>query len=494
MKKIFTLLVILLLSIEMKGQYLLGVLNYSAYCTDKMEPYIEFQFLIDGKTTNYVLNEHQKYAAEVEITVNLKNKDASTPTDSAQTILHYILTSAEFEDSARKEKPYFMDVQNVMVPNGNYELYFNIKDLHDTTRPIRYIDLLQVYFPDDKISVSGISLWETFNATGSGGIFTKYGRSVTPLFQNYAPESVYALPITLEIYNTRKILGNDKEFIVKAAIIPAETYRSGNDNYVSYKKMKTDDVIPFLHQFNLFNLPSGNYNVVIDILNTDSVILSSATAFFQRSNPAVKLDLTNYDDVITQNTFVEKITDLNQMQDYTTSLYPIGSRIEQEFFNQRMKNVPLDRLQKFFYSFWMKRNPDDPEGAWNEYNEKVKYVQSRYGSTVIKGYRTDRGRVYLRYGEPTHITEEPFDTQAYPYEIWHYYVIGEQTNVKFVFYNRDLVSNNYELLHSDLIGETSDPAWQMKLVKRLDPSVNPDVTTPSEYWGGNAKDQYQYNK
>lgn len=159
-----------------------------------------------------------------------------------------------------------------------------------------------------------------------------------------------------------------------------------------------------------------------------------------------------------------------------------------------MKNVPIERLQKFFYSFWAKRSPTDPQGAWEAYHKKVQYVQAHYGSPVIQGFRTDRGRVYLKYGEPTSVTEVPFDPQSYPYEIWHYYVIGEQTNVKFIFYNRDLISNNYELLHSDMIGETYDPAWQMRLVKRLDPSANPDVTKPNDYWGGEADDQYRYNK
>ena len=121
-------------------------------------------------------------------------------------------------------------------------------------------------------------------------------------------------------------------------------------------------------------------------------------------------------------------------------------------------------------------------------------MNERYGSKVIEGFRTDRGRVYLRYGPPNTITEEPYDPQAYPYEIWHYYEIGQQTNVKFIFYNRDLVTNNYELLHSDYIGELHDPAWQMKLVKRLSPNSNPDITTPEEYWGGNARDQYKYNE
>src|SRR5574344_2120644 len=494
MKKIVILLFVFLASIELNGQYLLGILNYNAFSTAKMESFIEFQFMIDGKTTRYVLNENHKYFSEVEIIVNINQKKSALQKDSLIETIHYILMSEEFEDSIQKTKPYFMDIQNVKVPNGDYELSFYIKDVHDTTKVIKYIDFLQVHFPKDKIGLSGLSLWQTFNATGEGGIYDKYGYSVTPLFNNFAPESVYALPITLEIYNAQKIFGDDADFLVRASIVPADLFIRGDKEYVEYRKMKSKEVIVFLHQFNIFGLSSGNYNVVVEILDIDSNVMGKASAFLQRSNPSVKLDLKNYDNVIIDSTFVEKITDMKVMQEYVASLYPIGTVTAQEFFYQRMKNVPIERLQKFFYSFWAKRSPTDPQGAWEAYHKKVQYVQAHYGSPVIQGFRTDRGRVYLKYGERTSVTEVPFDPQSYPYEIWHYYVIGEQTNVKFIFYNRDLISNNYELLHSDMIGETYDPAWQMRLVKRLDPSANPDVTKPNDYWGGEADDQYRYNK
>ena len=465
------------------------VVNYNAYCTSALEPYIEFQFLVNGKTAKYVRNEKGRYNAQIEIRVDVNDRTADTLVDR----LHYILLSDEFEDSVATEKPFFSDIQNMRIANGNYMLYFTITD-RNKQDTLRYIDLLTADFPTDKVSISNISLWRRLDASGEDGIFEKYGFAATPLFNQYAPESVYTLPITVEIYNTEKILGKNKEFIIQSYIAPVEQYRTANPESISYKNMKTAPRNLFLTQFNLFSLPSGNYNAVVVVMDQDSTILASACSFFQRNNPSVKLDLKNYDNVVITNTFVEKITDLKVLQDYVACLYPIGTRMEQEFFLQRMKKVPMEQLQKYFYSFWAKRNESDPEGEWKEYKAKVDFVQKRYGSKVIQGYRTDRGRVYLKYGPPTHIDEEPYDPQAYPYEIWHYYTLGGQTNIKFVFYNRDLISNNYELLHSDLIGEINDPAWQMKLVKRLSPNSNPDILTPEEYWGGNAHDKFKYNE
>lgn len=499
MKKIYIRILMLVLAscavctafAQNKSPYMLGILNYNAYCTSELEPYIEFQFIIDGRTTQYVRTENGTYLSEVEIRVDITQK-GDDGNEKKVDGLHYILVSPQTWDSVQTAPTYFSDVQNVKVPNGEYYLYFYLKDIHGQTDTIKYIDYLQVYYPENKLAASAISMWETFNGSGEGGTFEKYGFAVTPLFQQYAPEQIYAIPFTMEIYNADRYFGAGKEYLVKSVI--CEPGYKPEPEYVTYKTMKAESLSIFFHQFNIYKLPSGNYNLDVFILDRDSNVVASSSTFFQRSNPSIKLDLSRYDEVIVEKTFVEKMTDLKQLQEDVASLYPIGSRMEQEFFNQRMKKVPLEQLQRYFYSFWLKRNPDNPEFAWNEYQKKLEYVQKKFGSSVVQGFRTDRGRVWLRYGPPTNITEEPYDPQSYPYEIWHYYELGDQTNIKFVFYNRDLATNNYELLHSDYVGERQDPGWQMKLVKRLSPNSNPDITTPEDYWGGNAYDYYKYNK
>ena len=100
------------------------VVNFNAYCTGEMEPYIEFQFLVNGKTTRYVRNERGKYNAQIEIQVAVNDRNSDTLVEN----LHYILLSDEFTDSVATEKPFFSDIQNVRVANGDYMLYFTIID------------------------------------------------------------------------------------------------------------------------------------------------------------------------------------------------------------------------------------------------------------------------------------------------------------------------------------------------------------------------------
>ena len=78
-----------------------------------------------------------------------------------------------------------------------------------------------------------------------------------------------------------------------------------------------------------------------------------------------------------------------------------------------------------------------------------------------KGYRTDRGQCYLKYGPPSDIEYHNFDGNTYPYEIWYYNSVPNgQVNVYFVFYNLDRTTKDYRLLHSTVYGEAKFSDWE----------------------------------
>ena len=142
-----------------------------------------------------------------------------------------------------------------------------------------------------------------------------------------------------------------------------------------------------------------------------------------------------------------------------------------------------------------------PEDAWNKYYQNVKAVNAKFKSFPYRGYETDRGRVYLQYGPPDKREEYPREPNAFPYEIWIYYRLIDnsklnpiQTNRQFVFYNHDLSSNNYQILHSDALSELHDQNWDMKLHSRTEQSNDFEHTTPTEHYGGNSTDEFNHPK
>lgn len=470
------------------AQNMKAFISHKAYCTSAMQPYIEFTFIVGGNSVNYALDSKtNKWGADVEIRVDV------TQNDSVVKTLHYILGSELFSDSVRETKPDFADVQNLQVPNGDFFLNFYMKDKHADSSELRYIDRIMVNFPDDKISSSRISLYKEITAPMSPGIYVKYGKNMPPLYYNFVPESQYALPFALEVYNSRNMLGTNQPMKAKCYIENVESKLVAMSTNIITKDLLSDDVVLVLDQFNVFKLPSGNYNLVVELYDKSDSLLLVNKVFFQKSNPSVHFDITRYNDVVIDNSFVSGMTDRKVLEEYVKSLYPISSNAEREFFDQRMKSVETDQLQRFFYSFWLARNPNNPEEAWNKYNKMVSYVQERFGSKQVKGYRTDRGRVYLQYGQPNDIREVPSDPVTMPYEIWHYYYLDDQSNVKFVFYDPSLVGNDYELLHSNKYGEPYDTNWKMKLVKNLQPQTDIYAPDPDDYFGGDINGNWRYH-
>jgi GWxTD domain-containing protein len=97
--------------------------------------------------------------------------------------------------------------------------------------------------------------------------------------------------------------------------------------------------------------------------------------------------------------------------------------------------------------FWAKRDPSpgsETNEALDEFLGRVRYATENF-STVEPGWKTDRGRVYIRYGPPDQI-ESTADSYAQgEYQIWRY----NDLNLVFVFYDRYFGVGDFRLIGTD---------------------------------------------
>ena len=489
----YTLLIIMLMAVASGfSQGLKALISHKGYCTSNLQPYIEFTFVVGGNTVRYVPDGKGGFEAGVEIRVEMQQNDTVVKQ------LHYILGSDRFADSTRSGKPDFADIQNVQLPQGEYFLYFYMKDVNalpDSTGKVEelaYIDKITLDFPEDRISTSKISLYKSVSVAKAGGLFVKYGFDLPPLYSNFVPESQYTLPFALEVYNTPKILGN-RPLTAKCYVEQAESHLAANPSNIITMTYPPKEVVLVFNEFNVFNLPSGNYFAVVQLLDDRDSLLLVDKVFFQKSNPSVQLNLEEYSQSSIVGTFVEFDTNRKELIDMVKCLYPISSITERDFYENRLKTTPTEQLQQFFYNFWLRRNPANPEEAWNNYKKRVDEVQKMFGSKQIKGYLTDRGRVYLQYGRPDEVKDQPSDPVTLPYQIWQYYYLNNQTNVKFVFYDPVMTGKDYELLHSTMYGEFQNPNWKMQLVRKIQTQQDLYDTEPVNYWGNEMDDYWKYH-
>jgi len=124
--------------------------------------------------------------------------------------------------------------------------------------------------------------------------------------------------------------------------------------------------------------------------------------------------------------------------------------------------LTVEGKRAFLRQFWAKRDPT-PGTARNEFAEvfyrTVADANRRFhegGASGVPGWRTDRGRIFIRYGAPDEILDRPQAGSSRPYEVWKY--TGRKGH-KFIFLDTSLLGN-YELIWTDERREPSRPDWQ----------------------------------
>ncbi len=476
MKKntLFSILGILLLFLPAHAKNLSANLNFSTFYSPTSGTYVETYLSVNAQTVHYVLNENNLFQASIEVLMIFRQEE------KISTFRKYELKSPEVADTSVIDFN-FLDVQRIPLPAGKYTFEIKITDLHNAGKVFRGEVPLEIYFNPDTVVVSGIQLVETYRKTIDENMLSKHGYDLVPRVSNFFSPDLNKFIAYFEIYNTDKAVGQGQKFL---SLIYIANHESGY-KLPEFSKIRRMDAQPIIIQFNEFDitrLPSGNYDLTVEVRDRENKLLALNTIFFQRSNPGFIPDFLSLDSSGAGSGFAQRIKNSDSLRQVIKSFRPIAADYEKNFIDLGLKNAPVEVMQAYVYSFWKNRSESDPESAFQRYMEQVKKVQALFGTRYLKGYDTDRGRVYLQYGPPDAINENPFDAGAIstlsdneinrgvggsvPYQIWHYYQIKNQRNRFFVFYNPHLVPGGYVLLHSDVQGELYNPMWQSELRRR----------------------------
>ena len=459
-------------------------LNYVTFFSPEHGPYIEIYMSIDGGSVNFKPVNGESVQAEIEVTMIFRQGEKIADFDK------YILRSNEIQRSDQ-EKINILDQQRYFLQEGKYDFEITLKDLLSDEDPLSILQKIEISFAKDQVALSGIQLVDTMSQASETNILTKSGYDILPRVHNYYPGDVNKLRFYSEIYNTDEQFGPDDRFLVRCMISSFESEQV-LDEYVSQRILEPKKVIPYLNEFEISDLPTGYYLLGIELRDRSNEIVTSNALFFERKNPGAGFGIGKLEYYDISTTFASKITHQDTLNEYLLSLEPRANRMEQKFIFDLVGRDNLILKQKFFYYFWYSRNRENPETEWNNYKDLVTVVNERYSTQIAKGYETDRGRVYLKYGPPNIISESYNEPSSYPYEIWHYYKLGKnQSNKKFVFFTQDIITNDFWLLHSDAIGEISNYRWQMILNQRWYDPHNIDLTRPPDIWGSKADDYYR---
>jgi GWxTD domain-containing protein len=494
MKKLFVLILIQIITCSLWAQSPTGYFHYAEYMDMNKETYLETYLAIAGNSVVYKPVDEEKIQASVEVTMIFKNGDI------VKGYRKFNLKSAKLEEIEHK-RPSFLNLERFALGNGTYNFELTLKDnFADSAEIFKFSDIITINIDTSGLAFSGVTLAEQMSPTNKRNQFSKSGFDIVPYVSNFYPDNVNSLSFYAEIYNLDKVIGRDEPFLITTYLEGNPTKRMYTE-YATRSPKKAAPINVLMKSFDITKLNSGNYNLVIELRDNKNNIIGTHKKFIQRSNNDYYENDVDYTNIDISKTFAQNITNFKQLEDHIYALYPISSRIEQKFILQEFQPNQMKLMQQFFFNFWKERNPANPEQEWNIYKDQLKIVQKHFGYGRQRGYATDLGRIYLKYGPPSSIREDHLGQQqiisaagegntmvdAVDYQIWHYYKVNGYTDRIFVFVkglDRYSLGSEYVLLFTDIPGEISyDDGLNFNsvgsLLKDLDSKMLQDIQNES---------------
>lgn len=482
MRKISLLLVALAIGLAANAQQkLTALMSWAAFqqpapqnSTHEGNPYVETYICFDAWNLQFQKQKDGKYQATVEVAIQVLKGDSAVFTK------RYDLQSPAVDKNDAHNFT-FLDLQRFALANGEYELVIFLKDKAVKGQPIEVNEKIFVDFPARQPKLSTVQTMADAVPTEKENMLSRGGYDMLPYIDEFYPESVNVINCYYEIYNINREIF-DENFMTIAYLETKETGHRVNGPQ-QIQRHKGSNLVPVFSSLDISQVPSGNYNLVVEVRNRDNQLMLFKRIPFKRSNPGVQVEaLGNY-----SASFAGQLNNENELNYYMLALYPIASEAEKTYARQ-LANEPgrLAEKQSFFYDFWSARNQMDPAGEWRNYKIRLDYVAANFSYPRTPGYLTDRGRVYLQYGPPDFIRDEKNFVSAnnlgsgfhrdvmdmyqregstghiyyLPYQLWRYNTLfGDQPNRVFIFWDQHR-SGYYKLLNSNAKGEVQDPKWE----------------------------------
>lgn len=472
------------------GASVTAYFNYGVFNVPTGSPFIETYLTVIGNSIR-----HKPVNGGIQGSVNVKV--LITKGDELYTGDNYNLNGPVDKDSTSISS--FIDNHRYALPNGNYAIEITLTDNNDPLKKsFTYKENVTINYSKNEISCSSIQPLESYNKTVNQSSISKSGYDLIPYNVNYYPDKQNKLLFYMEAYGTDTILGKGQSFVYEYFIERKEDLVRP-EGLSGFKKQTSAKVNPLLAQLDITNLETGNYFLVIRVKDKDNKLQLEKKWFFQRKNNLVKP--IAYKETRSVYEFFGNYNNVDTLKMFVECLWPISSTVERDYqINVSVTKNP-DMMKKYIVDYWQKRSGDtlDPLQMWLAYYEQVKVVNKLFKCGKQKGYYTDRGRMYLQYGKPDQRVQQPSEPYTYPYEIWQYYRLYDNSNGQFynnkrcVFVNKNIADDCYKLIHSEIRGEQYNDRWRYEITKR-ETNPNMDDTQPTTQPGNNYNDYYNNPK
>jgi GWxTD domain-containing protein len=313
---------------------------------------------------------------------------------------------------------YRTDQANFLLPPGDYEVKATLKSLDGGPTHTRDFEVQLESRWDKPPRLSDIELVQAVGSRDSSeqtgmDAFHKGGLVVVPsLSRGFGGDGNNPLLFYVEIY---KGSADVEEVVVETLI------REKNRSMVYRDSVHTKLVEPITRQLRNITVEEfepGPYELEISILGRRLRELDERQTTFTVHWSVESLMDQDYEALVEQISYIASDKEVDKLEAAKT----------------------LEERREAFDAFWQKVDPT-PGSRTNElkteFYRRVRVANESFSHMTREGWQTDRGRIYISYGEPDEIDDYPYSLSSVPYQEWHYYRDGRYRKFTFVDVNLD---------------------------------------------------------
>jgi GWxTD domain-containing protein len=426
--------------------------DYAQFAYDTSSNYVEFYYSFGQRGLAQVKNDS---VTLLEGILDIEITETSTHeliVDREWKINHEIKDTLDMNKS-------LVGILNFIIPAGKYICEISGRNSKDSTISRNYKEAITVEpFIDSSFAVSNIQFASKIlqDSPNKNSVFYKNSFEIIPLPTSILGENQPVLFHYFELYNLQNI---NAGFPLKLNVSVLDSRRNVHFQKSKEISRETDSRVE-VGTVLVNKYPTDTYTIIVSLFDSlKNYSVSSAKKFYVL-NPSVEVNDSVYGeitDVFATQFGAMSEEELDDLFDKSKYIAAAGEIDQYNSLNGK------EGKQKFILQFWNQRDtePSTPQNEFfMEYLKRVEYSNQHFKALGKKGWRTDRGRVFLKYGEPSEIERFPNQIDTKPYEIWYYNEI--EGGVIFIF--ADLTNfSDYQLIHSTSRGELRDDNWQRRI-------------------------------
>ena len=429
--------------------------DYAQFAFDTTSNYVEFYYSFDQSSLTLAETDSTMF---VKCILNVLIKDANSGDEivNRNWAVNNLIT-----DSTQMHKN-LLSAIGFILAEGSYECSFTGRDEMVSNSSKTISENIEIK-PFLKLSTSISDLQLATNilqdSQNKNSVFFKNSFEVIPSPNAIFGENQPVLFYYSELYNIKNNSGSE-EFRLDQLVF------NSKGNLVNSKSKKINKKIDSRVEVGtvLVNkFPTDTYTLMINLIDSvGNYGVSSSKKFFVYNPSIAYVDTFGQQTTSTLGTMFgvmseEELDDLFSKSKYLAA--PNEIKQYDKLSNEEGK-------REFLHKFWEARDDDLNDGRnqfFLNYLKRIDQSTTRFSALNKAGWKTDRGRIFLMYGEPSEIERYPNQTETRPYEIWNYNDI--EGGVFFIF--ADLTGfTDYQLVNSNKRGELRDDYWERRIMVR----------------------------